>query len=244
MPLRLSHNVIVDRLVADVSRLAFRPPVTHVYNPLIYARDGYDQYTTRFGDSPKHVLFVGMNPGPWGMTQTGVPFGEIEAVTRWMDIHPRVAVPPRTHPKRPVEGTRCRKREISGKRLWGWARQRFETPDMFFSRCFVANYCPLMFVESSGKNRTPDKLPAAERRPLLAACDRALRDVVELLMPEFVIGIGSFSFKRIDRVLTGRPVTIGRITHPSPANPKANKGWGPLVEAELKALGVFLMHGS
>jgi len=240
MPTKLSHNTLIDRLVTDVSRLTFRPPVTHVYNPLAYARDGYDQYTAKFGTGPKEVLFVGMNPGPWGMTQTGIPFGEIEAVTQWMEIRARVTVPEDLHPKRPVEGIRCRRREISGKRLWGWARQRFGTPDAFFSKFFVANYCPLMFVESSGRNRTPDKLPAAERQPLFEACDKALRDVVDLLKPSFVVGIGGFSAKRIPLALAGKPLTIGRITHPSPANPRANKGWEPLIEAELEALGIRL----
>jgi len=244
MPHRLSHNAIVDRLAADVSRLTFRPPVTHVYNPLVYARDGYDQYTARFGNSPKEVLFVGMNPGPWGMSQTGVPFGEIETVRQWMGIHTRVSIPDSTHPKRPVEGIHCRRREISGKRLWGWARQRFGTPDVFFSRFFVANYCPLMFVESSGKNRTPDKLPAVERRALQDACDKALRDVVTLLKPTFVVGIGRFSAERIAAVLADKSVTTGRIIHPSPANPKANKGWNGLIEAELEALGIRLENGS
>jgi len=240
MPPERSHNTLIDQLVADVSRLSFHPPVTHVYNPLVYARNGYDQYTAKFGTGPKEVLLVGMNPGPWGMTQTGVPFGEIEAVVRWMGIRPRIEVPETTHPKRPVDGIHCRRREISGQRLWGWARQRFGTPEAFFSRFFVANYCPLMFVESSGRNRTPDKLPAGERQPLFEACDKALRDVVDLLKPSFVVGVGGFSAKRIPLALGGKSQTTGRITHPSPANPRANKGWEPLIETELETLGIRL----
>jgi len=240
MPSQLSHNAVIDRLVSDVSGLTFGPPVVHVYNPLVYARNGYDQYAGRFGTGSKEVLFVGMNPGPWGMTQTGVPFGEIEAVTQWMGIDARISIPETTHPKRPVEGLHCRRREISGKRLWGWARQRFGPPDVFFSRFFVANYCPLMFVESGGRNRTPDKLPAAERKPLFEACNRALRGLAKSLKPSFVVGIGNFSANRIRLALNGEPVSTGRITHPSPANPKANKGWEVLIEAELEELGIRL----
>ena len=32
----------------------------------------------------KKLIFVGMNPGPFGMVQCGVPFGEIAAVRDWM----------------------------------------------------------------------------------------------------------------------------------------------------------------
>jgi len=31
---------------------------------------------------------------------------------------------------------------------------------------------------------------------------------------------------------------VGRITHPSPANPKANRGWESMVEWELSELGI------
>ena len=65
-----------------------------------------------------------------------------------------------------VLGFECRRSEVSGARLWGWARDRFGTPQRFFERFFVANYCPLAFMEASGANRTPDKLSAAEQQEL------------------------------------------------------------------------------
>jgi len=42
-----------------------------------------------------------MNPGPWGMAQTGVPFGEINAVKDWLGINAEVDKPQKQHPKRP-----------------------------------------------------------------------------------------------------------------------------------------------
>jgi len=229
---------IVDRLVKELKPLQFGSPVAYVYNPLEYAREAFDAYVARYGKGSKEVVLVGMNPGPWGMAQTGVPFGDVHAVKDWLGIEAPVGKPLKMHPKRPVQGFGCSRGEVSGKRLWGWARKTFEKPALFFSRFFVANYCPLLFVEESGRNRTPDKLPVGERAPLQAACDRALRDLVLLMAPRFVVGIGAFAEKRIRVVLSGENISIGRITHPSPANPKANRGWEDLVGAELKELGI------
>jgi single-strand selective monofunctional uracil DNA glycosylase len=224
-----------------VDLLTFREPVVFVYNPLIYAWEPHLQYLERYGARPKQVLFVGMNPGPFGMAQTGVPFGDVASVRDWLRIHGRVNRPRAEHPKRPVRGFECDRSEISGSRLWGWARERFGTPERFFDRFFVANYCPLAFVEESGRNRTPDKLPEAERVPLYRACDEAIRKIVSLLEPEFVIGIGNFAEKRAREALgssSGRAISC--ILHPSPASPKANKNWAETVEAQLRQAGIEL----
>ncbi|MDW7709754.1 MAG: hypothetical protein SCH98_04705 [Deferrisomatales bacterium] len=231
---------IADRLGAEVAVLRFSPPVAWVYNPLAYAGAPHALYWERFGRPPKEVLFLGMNPGPFGMAQTGVPFGEVSAVRDWMGIQAPVGKPPAEHPRRPVLGFSCRRSEVSGRRLWGWARERFGPPEAFFRRFFVANYCPLLFLEESARNRTPDKLPAREAAPLYAACDRALREAVAYLRPRLVVGVGKFAEERAREVLAGLGVPVGRITHPSPANPAANRGWVPLLEDELATLGVSL----
>lgn len=229
---------ITRRLAHDVNRLRFSPPVAYVYNPLEYASKAHLSYVTKYARSGVEVLFLGMNPGPWGMAQTGVPFGEVAMVRDWLGINEPVKKPKREHPKRPIEGFACHRSEISGTRLWGWARDTFGTPQRFFSRFFVANYCPLCFMEESGRNLTPDKLPVAERRPLLAACDRALRDTVLQLKPRRIIGVGGFAEKRARDVLTDLDLPIGRISHPSPASPIANRGWAGLVKRELQELGI------
>ena len=235
----MTHDLIIEDLIKALTPLKFAAPVTHVYNPLTYARKPYDRYLGRFGQAPREVILLGMNPGPWGMAQTGVPFGEVSAVSGWLGIKAPVDQPPGTHPKRPVSGFDCQRSEVSGRRLWGWAQEAFETPQRFFARFFVANYCPLVFMEASGRNRTPNTLPAAERAPLFAACDQALRRTVALLQARRVIGIGLFAEKRAAAALAGTDVAIGRITHPSPANPKANRGWQPLITAELAAMGIL-----
>jgi single-strand selective monofunctional uracil DNA glycosylase len=234
---------ITNDLIKELDELRFGAPVTHVYNPLVYAREPYRHYLRRFAAGPKEVVLLGMNPGPWGMAQTGVPFGEIHAVREWMGIEAPVAQPDRMHPKRPVLGFSGTRQEVSGRRLWGWAQQDFGSTEAFFQRFFVANYCPLMFIAGAGTNLTPDKLNAREARPLFEACDRALRRTVEFLRPGHVVGVGRFAAGRAADALAGLPVEIGTITHPSPANPKANRGWEALVRAELRALGILERAG-
>lgn len=227
-----------DELIEKLRPLHFGAPVTHVYNPLEYARASYDRYFQRFGKGPKEVLFVGMNPGPFGMAQTGVPFGDVAMVRDWMGIEEPVGKPARENPKRPILGFGCPRSEVSGSRVWGWAKDRFGTPEKFFDRFLIANYCPLVFMEESGRNLTPDKLPAAERAPLFAACDEALRRIVEEVRPSLVVGVGGFAEARAREALGGLGVPVARILHPSPANPQANRGWADEVSRSLGELGI------
>lgn len=231
---------IADRLRCAVNRLRFMKPVTHVYNPLEYAWEPHARYLDYYGSGRKEVILLGMNPGPWGMAQTGVPFGEVNHVRDWLGISLPVGKPSREHPKRPVTGFACRRSEVSGARLWGWAKDTFGTPRSFFDRFFVANYCPLMFMEETGRNRTPDKLPLLEREPLFAACDLALRRMVEALQPRYVIGVGAFAERRARAALDGLGISVGGILHPSPASPAANRDWAGKAADQLTKLGIHL----
>lgn len=231
---------ITRALSREVDALHFAPPVEHVYNPLDYARNPLEQYLTRFARQGVEVLFLGMNPGPFGMAQTGVPFGEISMVRDWMGIQGPVQHPPHEHEKRPITGFDCPRSEVSGKRLWGWAQDRFGTAEEFFSRFFVWNYCPLVFLEETGRNRTPDKLPKDERDALFAVCDANLSRMVEYLKPDLVLGIGRFAEGRAIAALGKDGPRIGTILHPSPASPIANRGWAPQAERQLAELGVEL----
>ena len=229
---------ISRELGKSMESLDFSRPVAFVYNPLTYAWQAHEAYLSRYGSGPKRVLLVGMNPGPFGMVQTGVPFGDVHAVRSWLKIEAPVGRPELEHPKRPVLGFACGRREISGSRLWGWAEARFTRPAEFFRDFFVVNYCPLAFMESSGRNLTPDKLPAAERAPLFEACDRALFRIVENLKPAFVIGVGGFAEQRARLALPEAAARIGSILHPSPASPKANQNWAGVAEQQLRGYGV------
>jgi single-strand selective monofunctional uracil DNA glycosylase len=232
---------ISKKLSRDVSKIPFGAQVAFVYNPLDYAWKTHEIYLERYGNRPRDVVLVGMNPGPFGMVQTGVPFGDVTVVREWLKIEGAVGRPSPEHPKRPVQGFSCPRGEVSGQRLWGWARDRFKTPERFFSRFFVLNYCPLAFMEETGRNLTPDKLPSQARDKLFEVCDRALGDAVSFFDPEFAIGIGAFAEKRLKTALAGveTSATIGRILHPSPASPAANRGWAEQVEQQLAALGLL-----
>lgn len=230
-----------ERLAEALRPLEFSPPVDCVYRTLDYAWQPHRKYLERFGGGKKRVVFLGMNPGPFGMAQTGVPFGEVAAVRDWMGIETPVEKPEREHPKRPIEGFACKRSEVSGRRLWGLFAERFENADAFFKDHFVLNYCPLVWMSATGANLTPDKLSAAEMAPVEAACQNHLREVISLLQPSFLIGIGGFAEERLRRAAEacGSPAVIGRILHPSPASPAANRGWAEAAGRQLGELGVW-----
>ena len=227
---------ISRELSAQVEALSF-PSVPFVYNPLVYARAPHEAYLERWGaKAPREVLMLGMNPGPFGMAQTGVPFGDVAMVRDFVGIDGPVDRPASEHPRRPIAGFACGRSEVSGTRFWGWARDRFATAERFFERVYVANWCPLVFMDESGRNRTPDKLPAGERAPLFRACDDALARIVDVLRPTLVVGIGRFAERRAREAL-GDELRIGSVPHPSPASPAANRGWAEDVDARLRELG-------
>jgi single-strand selective monofunctional uracil DNA glycosylase len=227
------------KLQAALAQLRFRKPVAHVYNPLDYAWAPYEAYVRAYGAGPKRVVFLGMNPGPFGMVQTGVPFGEVAAVRDWLKISGRVQRPGNEHPRRPVQGFECPRSEVSGRRLWGLFAGQFGTPEAFFREHFVLNYCPLAFMENTGRNRTPDKLTPKERAALFNACDTFLKSALAILRPQWVIGVGDFAMGRAQEVVGQAPPRVGRILHPSPANPAANRDWPGKVTAQLIGLGVW-----
>jgi single-strand selective monofunctional uracil DNA glycosylase len=222
-----------QKLSKQVSGMKFSEPTAYVYNPLDYAWTIHQSYLELAGKSKKKVVFLGMNPGPFGMAQTGVPFGEIPAVRDWMGLRGEVSKPAPEHKKRPVEGLDCKKSEVSGRRLWGLFAERFESAEAFFEDHFVANYCPLVFMEDSGRNRTPDKLPSEERKDLEKVCDQHLRALVEILEPAWLVGVGGFARKRAEEALGTMNIKIATILHPSPASPAANRGWAEAATKQM-----------
>lgn len=212
----------------EMDRLSFAPPVAYTYNPLNYARAGHEAYIRRFASSTKNVLYLGMNPGPFGMAQTGVPFGEIPSVTLWMGITAAIAQPPTTHPKRPIEGFSCPRSEVSGRRLWGLFAELYGSADCFFSQAYVANYCPLIWMSESGANITPTQLPHAQAAQINTACQRHLVRLIRILQPSLLVGVGAYALQQLKEAASSIPeksFTIGSILHPSPASPISNKCW-------------------
>lgn len=241
-----SGEMLIDsafELSQALKPLTFEKPVSHVYLPTEYAWDQHREYLKRYGAGQKKVIMLGMNPGPWGMAQTGIPFGEIPSVRDWMGISGAVGKPDNEHPKRPVEGFACSRSEVSGRRLWGLFAQKFPDADRFFRDHFVVNYCPLVWMGETGRNITPDKLPAAEMVPVEKACRKHLAAVIAATKPEWLIGVGAYAEKKlmetVQEYFPNKAFKIGKILHPSPASPVANRGWEPQAERQLLDLGVW-----
>lgn len=244
MSVRISSRVIeaAKSLVEETGNIQFDLPVAFTYNPLTYAWAPHAAYLEKYANTKKKHLFLGMNPGPFGMAQTGVPFGEIDAVTNWLKIKDDVKSPPKTHPKRPVTGFDCTKSEVSGRRLWGLFREIYSTADHFFEQNFVANYCPLIWMNESGANITPDKLPKNKRIEVEQICDNHLAKLILILEPDVLIGVGAYALKKLEKIITHLPAknyTTGTILHPSPASPIANKLWPQRPLEQLKELGII-----
>lgn len=237
-----SHDLLAaaQTMNAELAAMHFQTPVAVVLNPLDYAWAVYERYVRRFAAGTRRVVFMGMNPGPFGMMQTGVPFGEVAAVRDWMGLMAAVKQPAQSHSKRPIQGFACNRSEVSGRRLWAWVSERWGAPEAFFEESFVLNWCPLAFLEASGRNFTPDRLPASELRALEAVCDAHLQQAIRSLQPQWVIGVGGFAERRLQCALRGWPgMRVGAILHPSPASPAANRGWAEQVEKQLADLGVW-----
>lgn len=222
---------IARRLARDASMLEWHTP-SHVYNPLRYAWSGHHAYLGRYGEKAGRVLLVGMNPGPWGMAQTGIPFGNVTTVRDWLRIGTTLARNlPTQHPKYPILGMRCHRDEGSGRRLWSWARLRFREPERFFDQFFVWNYCPLLFL-AQNHNLPPSGLSTGEAAALDSVCGYALDRVVAILEPVAVVGIGRYAERQVCKRIGGRlPVTY--LPHPSPASPQANRQWSELADHAL-----------
>jgi single-strand selective monofunctional uracil DNA glycosylase len=231
------------RLSSAVGRLSFRDPVRFVYNPLTYAREPAELYLSRYAEGRKEALFLGMNPGPWGMAQTGVPFGEISAARDWLHVDGRVTHPSQEHPRVPIRGFACPRSEVSGLRLWGLMRDLFPDAAAWSRRWFVANYCPLLFLDAEGRNITPDKIARVDREVLFPLCDAFLSVLAAALRPRWLVGVGTFASQRLRGLVQGAgagsgPVVV-TIPHPSPASPLANRGWASQALAVLENEGIW-----
>ena len=229
---QLSHSLI---------NLSFVAPVTHIYNPLEYAWEAHKWYIRKYVTCQAPILLVGMNPGPWGMAQTWVPFGEVNAVRDFLHMPPNIQIgkPVPENPARPVTGLQCKRSEVSGRRLWTeWAHTDYEHADTFFQQFYVYNYCPLMWMEKSGRNRTPVQLPAAKRREVEVFCDQALKNTISTLKPKAICGIGGYAAGRCQEIMKKLPeeekIAVFTVLHPSPASPAANKGWVDKFRSQIK----------
>ena len=199
-----------------------------VYNPLMYAWDIHEEFIRVSGGRGAKTILMGMNPGPHGMGQMGVPFAATSVVRDLLGISGiDVRKPAISHPKRPVNGLAHPKEEVSGTRLWGLLQDRYGGADQIFQNVFIVNHCPLMILHGPrGTNVTPNNVSGPAVRDLLERCDQHLMEVVMALGAEQVIGIGKYAEKRANLALGEMDIRVRTCWHPSPASPLANRNGG------------------
>lgn len=223
--------ILSDKLEKVINAKSF-PEEVFAYNPLTYARESFFSYIEQYANTPVDALFLGMNPGPNGMMQTGIPFGDVSFVKNYLGITTGVTKPKLEHAKRPIQGFSCPKSEVSGTRLWSFFQSQYQEPTALFKRFFVLNYCPLGFLSSTGANVTPDKIVIESRKKIEKLCDDFLLKTVPLFAPKKLIGIGGYASKVFERLFPN--IEIATLLHPSPASPAANKGWSTIAAKQLK----------
>lgn len=218
-------------------KLSFNSPVQYVYNPVEYAYDMHAAFIKRYCQSEKKILLLGMNPGPWGMVQTGIPFGEINMVKEWYQIEAKINKPAIECPQREVMGLDCHRSEISGKRLYEYFKKVSHTPDNFFKNTYLYNYCPLALLQRGGNNFTPSSLKGAIKKELEEYCNDSLLQVLELLKTEIIIALGVYTKKQADLILKVNcidHIQVICMPHPSP-RAKGNENWSEKAQHVLEA---------
>jgi len=228
-----------------LSALSFGAPVTTIYHPIDYASEPHSDYVRRYCRSQKNVVFLGMNPGPFGMVQSGVPFGDCRLVREWLGVSGAVRKPANENAKRPIIGLECQRSEVSGTRFWNFIRSLSlnDDPNSFFRHCYVHNYCPAAFIDHKGKNITPASMKKSDLAALESICDEYLIKAIDVLGASVVVAIGVYARDRCRRVFSSElpRIRVEMIMHPSPANPATNTGggWAVKVRQQLEQLDLI-----
>lgn len=198
------------------------------YNPLMYAWDVHEEYLRRMGGLGAQTVMLGMNPGPHGMGQMGIPFAATSVVRELLGISDiQVNQPEIPDDRRPVIGLDYHKEEVSGTRLWGLLQKQYGDAETIASHVFLVNHCPLMlFSGPRATNITPDKIGGKTAKTLLERCDEHLTEVVSILGADRVVGVGKFAESRARAALVETSVEVAGCWHPSPASPLANRNGG------------------
>ena len=233
-----ASSTLRDDVESFADSLVKEGSVDVVYNPLAYAWEPHRAYLESAAGGGAKTLLLGMNPGPHGMGQMGIPFAATSVVRDLLKITDlEVGQPRNPHPKRPVSGLDWPKEEVSGTRLWGLLADEYGDAGSIFKSVFLLNHCPLMlFSGDRATNITPDKIAGPTTRKLLERCDQHLREVVGIMQIERVIGVGRYSEKRAYNALSSIGVEVTTCWHPSPASPLANRNGGADWRANVRAV--------
>ncbi|XP_073819638.1 uncharacterized protein isoform X2 [Musca autumnalis] len=215
----------------------------HTYNPVVHAAEIHCNYLQKYLDSPKRILFVGMNPGRYGALQTGIPFGNITTVKIGMGLKGRITPTPGQRGKIRIRGLEAPEVEhdSSSTRFWRLISELFDGAenylDLLFEKCFVHNFCPLVFIDSDGLNVS---LPYIEPNPrLFAECRKTLGKQITLLKPDLIICIGKFVRSMLSKTRQAKGREILMIEHPSYKNYISADKWIEDAKEVFQSNGLF-----
>jgi len=193
-----------------------------VINPLEYLWLQYGYYTSCYHNQYPRAMIIGMNPGPKGMSQTGIPFGSPNIIP---SILPNKSLfneirdnegSPVSSPHRRITGPSNTTVEVSGNRLWSALIKRYGDFKSITSEIFVDNICPLLFLcgKNGSKNLTPDKLtPSPAKIILIRLCTERLQKIYQCLgEPSNIVALGRWSHKFLEKMFPKVRVTY--ILHP------------------------------
>jgi single-strand selective monofunctional uracil DNA glycosylase len=180
-----------------------------IWNPGLYAASWHALFRKEYPASAGCILVFGLNPGPYGMAQTGIPFTDLKRLREHL---PRLAkglerrgcslagvgLAPRS-----LRPYLSRTFESSAVRVYRFLSRGWGSAEDGWRSVVVANPCSLLFMDAAGENRTPaDLVGAVSRRTgsLVAArrlrerCNAlrrlAAREAVRVLSPRGVVLLG------------------------------------------------------
>jgi len=196
-----------------------------VWNPALYALDIYQEYLTKFPPEPGAILALGLNPGPYGMAQTGIPFTDCRTASGALGME-------MTIPGKAPDDLISRLKKANGK--WRGTYER-SSLGMYrflilawgdiktaYRNWFVGNPCPLLFLDPERWNVTPADPRLRRMKEVGELRQRAVIGFSEILNPRGIVCFGKDVAKAVGEVAI-RQVGPDRVVfyeHPARAVPE------------------------
>ncbi len=141
-----------------------------IWNPGLYGETWHARFRRLYRPGQHPLVVFGLNPGPYGMAQTGIPFTDIRRLVsalpdlaaelrgRGERVEPPGLAPPGLRPYL------SRSFESSAVRVYRFLKKGWGGAERGWTEVVVANPCTLLFIDpAEGKNRTPADLARAAR---------------------------------------------------------------------------------
>jgi single-strand selective monofunctional uracil DNA glycosylase len=172
-----------SRRFAPLARSIARATGWLVLDPSRYGERWHAPFRRLYPPRARPLLVFGLNPGPYGMAQTGIPFTDLKRLAQGL---PRLAAElARSGERLSLPGLApsslqpflTRTFESSSVRVHRFLRLAHGSAERAFREVVFVNPCPLLFIDRAlGENRTPADLP----RALRAGVDEARVEVVSV----------------------------------------------------------------